>query len=162
MSSRRVGLVIGCVLFGVLASPGPVHAGAAAAPGSGSGSGGGTLGTPAKYVVSINDHDLGSFTRLVSVSNHTQAKGPDKASVVLRRAATTNIEFAAWNELVKHDLAAAKKEVIVTARASDGDALIKFKLTDAYPTKIEYTAEGQSPVMETVTLTCKTLQRMPA
>ena len=156
MASRRVGLVFGCVLLGVLASPGPVHA--LAGPGSGSQP---TIGTPARYVVSIEGHDIGTFTRLVSVSSSVQpgTKGSDKATVVLKRSATTSIEFAAWNELVKVNLPAAKKEVLITARASDGDALMKFKLTDAYPTKVEYTSEGQSPVMETVTLTCKFLQR---
>jgi hypothetical protein len=153
MSSRRVGLLIVCVLLGALTSPGPVHAFAAPAA---------TIGTPARYSFSIDGHEVGTFTRLVSASTSVQPgiKGGDKATVVLRRPATSSIEFSAWNELAKVDLAGAKKEVVITARASDGDALMKFKLTDAFPTKVELTSEGQSPVMETVTMTGKFLQRM--
>lgn len=107
------------------------------------------------FVLSIDGHDVAVFDTLVSISNE---KGK-KPTLVLRRFASSNIEMSAWHELERTHPDTAVKTVFITARASDGDGIMKFRLTKGFPSKIEVTADAKSRVIETVTLTGDKLER---
>jgi hypothetical protein len=147
---------MGCVLLAALASTTPAHALPMPAVPLAANAANATV------QVVIDGHTVGTFTELVSVSasHEPSAKSARKFTVVLRRTASSNIEMAAWHEMAMLDPAAAKKAVSVTVFAGSTPTM-RFSLTKAFPTKVEYTAVPKSTaVMETVTLTCEFLARV--
>lgn len=150
---------IAWVLLGALASATPAHAlptpVLALAPPA-------TPITAPSVSMEIDGHQVGAFTELVSISTaHDPAtKNSRKFSVVVRRPATTNIEFAAWTELGMTDPAAAKKTVTVMLRSGGADRM-RFVMTKAFPQKLEYALGKNDVLMETVTMTCELIQRVP-
>jgi phage tail-like protein len=126
---------------------------------------GGDALTAARFELTIDGHSIAVFTELGSITSAAATSGqPRTATVTLRRAATRNIEMAAWHELViLGDVAAARKSVSLTAYTAQGQPIARYHLTDAWPQKVEIGAlkSGASEVlMETVTMTCEFMQRV--
>ena len=157
MLHRRIRFsTLGCVLLAALSSTTPAHAlPTSAVPLAATAAG-------ATVEVIIEGHIIGRFTELVSVSagqDPGAAKGSRQFTAVMRRQASSNIEFSAWTELGFTEPAAAKKEVVL-AVLMGGDPKLRFVMTKAYPTKIEYTTVPKSDVvMETVTMTGELIRR---
>jgi hypothetical protein len=84
-------------------------------------------------------------------------------TVTLKRGMTRNIELAAWHELVILGDVAARKNVTLTMYDVTGDPVVRYHLTNAWPSKLEIGAlkAGASSVLtETVTLVAEFIQRV--
>jgi phage tail-like protein len=81
--------------------------------------------------------------------------------VVLKRRLTPGIELAAWHEqAILGSIAAASRTCMLTMLGAKGDAVARYQLTEAWPSKIEIGALDSGILTETVTLTCRLLQRV--
>jgi phage tail-like protein len=149
--------------------------GAAAPPG-------GDALTAVRFELTIDGHSLAVFSELAGISSSVDIvdyrpgtrqkqkvlkKLPGKRTpptVTLRRGMTRNIEMAAWHELViLGDVAAARKNVTLTMYNEKGDPVVRYHLTNAWPSKLEIGAlkAGASSVLtETVTLVAEFMQRV--
>jgi phage tail-like protein len=74
------------------------------------------------------------------------------------------MEMWKWHEAVRQgDVATARKSVTLTMYSADGKPVVRFWLEHAWPSKLEVgalKAGAPSALIETVTLTCETLQRV--
>ena len=147
--------------------------GAAAPPG-------GDALTAARFELTVDGHSLAVFSELVGISSavdienvrldtnrkHKLKKLPGKRTpptVTLKRGMTRNIELAAWHELVILGDVAARKNVTLTMYDVTGDPVVRYHLTNAWPSKLEIGAlkAGASSVLtETVTLVAEFIQRV--
>jgi len=135
--------------------------------------------TATRFELSISGQPVGLFAELKGVTSEielpdvilTSARGTIDVTgtstrqlpptVVLRRRLTPSIEMAAWHELaILGDMAAARKAVTLTMFSAKGDPVARYHLTDAWPHKIEIGALDSGILMETVTMTCKLMQRV--
>ena len=138
--------------------------------------------TAARFELTIDGHSLAVFSELVGIvsgrrigigarardegrGHRPQApRQADAPTITLRRAMTRNIEMAAWHELViLGDLAAATKSVSITAYNKRGDPIARYHLTNAWPSKVEITAEDSAAggvMSETVTFVSQFMQRV--
>jgi phage tail-like protein len=139
--------------------------------------------TAARFELTIDGHSLAVFQELVGIVSQVDGAGADLGlvtkgednilkppgkrsppTITLRRAMTRNIEMAAWHELViLGDLDAAAKNVSVTAFNKRGDPVARYHLTNAWPSKVEITAESSAAggvMQETVTLVSEFMQRV--
>ena len=136
--------------------------------------------TVAQYTISIDGHSMATFGTLNIVSGFDPAAlevssgqvvvptvhAP--ARITLTRGMTSNIEMSAWHELVLlGDVAAAKKNVSLTALNAAGAPVARWFLTNGWPAKVEYSglAAGTAPtagqvLMESVTLVADFVQRI--
>lgn len=179
MHSRKLlaALVGAAILIaGALGAWASSPAGAAAAPDT-------SPLTASRFELTIDGHSLAVFQELVGIVSSADGAGSELAlvnkgdnavlklpgkrtppTITLRRAMTRNIEMAAWHELViLGDVAAATKSVSITAYNKKGDPVARYHLTNAWPSKVEITAEnsGAGGVMEeTVTLVSEFMQRV--
>ena len=147
--------------------------GAAAPPG-------GDALTAARFELTVDGHSLAVFSELVGISSavdienvrldtnrkHKLKKLPGKRTpptVTLKRGMTRNIELAAWHELVILGDVAARKNVTLTMYDVTGDPVVRYNLTNAWPSKLEIgalKAGASSVLMETVTLVAEFIQRV--
>jgi phage tail-like protein len=136
--------------------------------------------TAARFELTIDGHSLAVFSELVGISSsvdienvrldtkrkHRLKKLPGKRTpptVTLKRGMTRNIELAAWHELVILGDVAARKNVTLTMYDVTGDPVVRYHLTNAWPSKLEIGAlkAGASSVLtETVTLVAEFIQRV--
>jgi phage tail-like protein len=136
--------------------------------------------TAARFELTIDGHSLAVFSELVGISSsvdieHVRVdtnpkrklkKLPGKRTpptVTLKRGMTRNIELAAWHELVILGDAAARKNVTLTMYDVTGDPVVRYHLTNAWPSKLEIgalKAGASSILMETVTLVAEFMQRV--
>jgi phage tail-like protein len=136
--------------------------------------------TAARFELTIDGHSLAVFSELVGISSsvdieHVRVdtnpkrklkKLPGKRTpptVTLKRGMTRNIELAAWHELVILGDVAARKNVTLTMYDVTGDPVVRYHLTNAWPSKLEIGAlkAGASSVLtETVTLVAEFIQRV--
>ena len=136
--------------------------------------------TAARFELTIDGHSLAVFSELVGISSavdikdvrvdtnrkHKLKKLPGKRTpptVTLKRGMTRNIELAAWHELVILGDVAARKNVTLTMYDLTGDPVVRYHLTNAWPSKLEIGAlkAGASSVLtETVTLVAEFIQRV--
>ena len=139
--------------------------------------------TAARFELTIDGASIGAFSDLAGIASGVDAddveyinrdgtvtlKLPGKRTpptVTLKRGLTRNLELSAWHELVMlGDIAAARKNVVLTMYNTEGVPVARFNLTNAWPTKLEIgglkAADGSSALIETVTLVCERLQRVP-
>ena len=126
--------------------------------------------TAARFDLSIDGHTLGIFSSLESITSEvlpTTKRLPGKRTpptVTLTRGMTRNIEMAAWHELVILGPQSARRSLSLTGFNSEGDPVMRYHLTDAWPSKVEIGAlkAGASEVlMETVTIVAEFIQRVP-
>jgi phage tail-like protein len=142
----------------------PVSELATAAPG-------GDALTAARFELSIDGHSLASFSELQGITTSVDvvepASQPPRRSltVVLKRGMTRNIEMSAWHELVLlGDIAAARRNIAIIAYAHDGKPVARYNLTAAWPSKMNIStskAGSSELLLETVTITCEFIQRVP-
>jgi phage tail-like protein len=126
--------------------------------------------TAARFSITIDGYEIASFSELQGITTEVKPVETSSAvtrtmTVTLKRGLTRNIEMAAWHELVLlGDVAAARKSVELTAFSPAGAPVIRYHLTDAWPSKIEVGSfknkSGESVMTETVTLTCDFIQRV--
>ena len=136
--------------------------------------------TAARFELTIDGHSLAVFSELVGISSEVDIedvrldtnrkrklkKLPGKRTpptVTLKRGMTRNIELAAWHELVILGDVAARKNVTLTMYDVTGDPVVRYHLTNAWPSKLEIGAlkAGASSVLtETVTLVAEFIQRV--
>ena len=136
--------------------------------------------TAARFELTIDGHSLAVFSELVGISSavdienvrldtnrkHKLKKLPGKRTpptVTLKRGMTRNIELAAWHELVILGDVAARKNVTLTMYDVAGDPVVRYHLTNAWPSKLEIgalKAGASSVLMETVTLVAEFMQRV--
>ncbi len=108
--------------------------------------------------VELPDFILSPASGTMAVTGTSRQRPP---SVVLRRRLTPSIELAAWHELViLGDVAAASRPCTLTMRNAKGETVARYALTDAWPCTIEVGALDSGILMETVTMTCRFLQRI--
>ena len=85
-------------------------------------------------------------------------------TVTLTRSLNKDVSMSAWHQsVVEGQLAAARKDCTITTVDSSGDAVARYHLESAWPSKIEISGlkAGASEVLyETVTLTCDSLRRV--
>ena len=148
--------------------------GAAAPPG-------GDALTAARFELTVDGHSLAVFSELVGISSEVDIedvrldpkrkhkvlkKLPGKRTpptVTLKRGMTRNIELAAWHELVILGDVAARKNVTLTMYDVTGDPVVRYHLTNAWPSKLEIgalKAGASSVLMETVTFVAEFIQRV--
>ena len=138
--------------------------------------------TATRFELTIDGHSLAVFHDLVELSSGVPATGlsgvrkgddflvrmPGKRTpptVTLKRGMTRNIEMAAWHELViLGDVAAATKNVSLTAYNTKGDPVARYHLTNAWPSKVEIAGAESSAagdvLEETVTFVAEFIQRV--
>jgi phage tail-like protein len=136
--------------------------------------------TAARFELTIDGHSLAVFSELVGISSsvdiehirldtnrkHKLKKLPGKRTpptVTLKRGMTRNIELAAWHELVILGDVAARKNVTLTMYDVTGDPVVRYHLTNAWPSKLEIgalKAGASSVLLETVTLVAEFIQRV--
>jgi len=129
-----------------------------------------------RWDLTIDGFTLAIFNDLVVISSvatipaepppilETVTPNPHTCAISLRRQLTRNIELAAWHELViLGDVAAAKKSFSLTAYDPRGFAMVRYHVTDGYPTKLEVEGlkAGVAEVLyENVTFACEFVQRV--
>ena len=136
--------------------------------------------TAARFELTVDGHSLAVFSELVGISSsvdiehirldtnrkHKLKKLPGKRTpptVTLKRGMTRNIELAAWHELVILGDVAARKNVTLTMYDVTGDPVVRYHLTNAWPSKLEIgalKAGASSVLLETVTLVAEFIQRV--
>ena len=136
--------------------------------------------TAARFELTIDGHSLAVFSELVGISSSVDIehvridpnpkrklkKLPGKRTpptVTLKRGMTRNIELAAWHELVILGDVAARKNVTLTMYDVTGDPVVRYHLTNAWPSKLEIgalKAGASSALTETVTLVAEFIQRV--
>jgi phage tail-like protein len=137
--------------------------------------------TAARFELTVDGHSLAVFSELVGISSEVDIedvrldskrkhkvlkKLPGKRTpptVTLKRGMTRNIELAAWHELVILGDVAARKNVTLTMYDTTGDPVVRYHLTNAWPSKLEIgalKAGASSVLMETVTLVAEFVQRV--
>ena len=137
--------------------------------------------TAARFDLSIDGHSIAVFSELDGIASGfdpadlelvTRGREPvlklpgkrNPPTVTLKRGMTRNIELAAWHELVLlGDMAAARKNVSLTAYNATGDPVARYHLTNAWPAKLEIgtLSAGASEVLfETVTFVAEFVQRV--
>ena len=136
--------------------------------------------TAARFELTIDGHSLAVFSELVGISSavdienvrldtnrkHKLKKLPGKRTpptVTLKRGMTRNIELAAWHELVVLGDVAARKNVTLTMYDVTGDPVVRYHLTNAWPSKLEIgalKAGASSALTETVTLVAEFIPRV--
>jgi hypothetical protein len=86
--------------------------------------------SPAHFELSIDGHTIASFSQLAEVA---------PGRLVLRRGWTTSSRsLAAWHEAVlMGDIVAARKSASVVMYDTDGTAVARYHLENAWPSKLE-------------------------
>ena len=129
-----------------------------------------------RWDLTIDGFTMAIFSDLVVISSvatipagpppplETVAPNPHTCTIALRRQLTRNIELAAWHELViLGDVAAARRSFSLTAYDLRGMPMVRYHVTDGYPTKLEVEGlkAGASEVLfENVTFACEFVQRV--
>ena len=105
--------------------------------------------------------ELPAFISAPSEMNFDVATGRQlPPCVVLKRRLTPGLEIAAWHELSIRDLATARRSCTLTMLGAKGDAVARYLLSEAWPSKLEIGTLDSGILTETVTLTCRLLQRV--
>ncbi len=177
MKSRTL---VAALLAGAILVAAAIGAWTSSSQGAAAPPGGGPL-TAARFELTVDGHSLAVFSELVGISSEVdiedvrldtkrkhkvRKKLPGKRmppTVTLARGMTRNIELAAWHELVILGDVAARKNVTLTMYDATGDPVVRYHLTNAWPSKLEIgalKAGASSALTETVTLVAEFIQRV--
>jgi phage tail-like protein len=82
-------------------------------------------------------------------------------SVTLRHGLTSNPAFSAWHEQAMLENAAARKPVTLTVSTNTGAPIARYQLANAWPSKLEISAESGSGGLgiETITIVGENIHR---
>ncbi len=137
--------------------------------------------TAARFSIVIDGYQIASFSELVGITTEVEPvelmestdkevmlkKLPGKrkpATLTLKRGKNQSMELWLWHEAVlMGDIMAARKSASLVMYATDGSAVARYHLENAWPSKLEVGAlkAGASEVlMETVTIVCEMIQRV--
>jgi phage tail-like protein len=137
--------------------------------------------TAARFSIVIDGYQIASFSELVGITTEVEPvellestekevmlkKLPGKrkpATLTLKRGKNQSMELWLWHEAVlMGDIMAARKSASLVMYATDGTAVARYHLENAWPSKLEVGAlkAGASEVlMETVTIVCEMIQRV--
>ncbi|MGH7564619.1 MAG: phage tail protein [Gemmatimonadota bacterium] len=115
--------------------------------------------TAARFSITVDGYEIAQFSELVGLN--ARAKPP---TVVLKRGKSSSMEMWTWHEAARtSEMAAARKSATLVMYNYDGKPIARYKLTNAWPSKIEIgglKAGSSEVMMETVTLVCEHIQRV--
>ena len=134
----------------------------------------------ARWSITIDGVEIATFSELGGIVSELEAAefvdpgGLSKLAfvakppmVVLKRGMTNSMELWAWHEAARSgQIATARRSAVLTGFDTTGAPVVKFFLANAVPLKLEVTAgadtakKGQTPLLETVTLTAEHMQRV--
>jgi phage tail-like protein len=141
------------------------------------------LPTVSRISLTVDGAEIAMFSELVSLEQRNDEvevlaetgplREPQRVSVLgravpptvtLKRGVDSNMELWAWHETVRQgDLGAARRSASLTMYTANGKPVVKFWLENAWPSKLEVgalKAGAPSTLIETITLTCESLQRV--
>jgi phage tail-like protein len=131
--------------------------------------------TAARFSLTIDGVEIAQFSELVAIT--TEADPPDLATqlirklpgkrvpptVTLRRGMTRGLELAAWHDAaIEGRGTEARRNASLTAYDTAGQAVAKYYLENAWPSKVEIsalTAGASDVLMETVTFAAERAKR---
>ena len=134
-----------------------------------------------RFSLTIDGYEIAVFTELSGITAEvepseywsTETEGtaisrlPGKIkhpTVTLKRGMTGGLELWAWHESVRQgNMAVARKSCLLAMLNSEGKAVAKYWLENAWPSKMDLSglkAGPSVPMMETVTLTCENIKRL--
>jgi phage tail-like protein len=137
--------------------------------------------TASRFSIVIDGYQIASFSELIGITTEVEPvelmestdkavmlkKLPGKtkpATLTLKRGKNQSMELWLWHEAVlQGDIMAARKSASLVMYATDGTAVARYYLENAWPSKLEVGAlkAGASEVlMETVTIVCEHIQRV--
>jgi phage tail-like protein len=137
--------------------------------------------TAARFSLTIDGVAIAQFSELIAISSEVepievverdadmtflkQLPGKRKPpTVILRRGKNQEVGIFAWHQtVVEGQLTEARKSCTLTMYNASGETAAKYYLESAWPSKVEISAAEAGPkgsLIETVTLTCDTLQRV--
>ena len=137
--------------------------------------------TASRFSIVIDGYQIASFAELIGITTEvepvellestdkevTMKKLPGKKkppTLTLKRGKNQSMELWMWHEAVlQGDIMAARKSASLVMYATDGTAVARYYLENAWPSKLEVGAlkAGASEVlMETVTIVCEHIQRV--
>jgi phage tail-like protein len=134
--------------------------------------------TAARYTITIDGVVVADFSELVEISSELdpsesarereeesesirERRGKLLATVTLSRGQTNSLSLFQWHRNASGR--AGARDAILAMYNTAGQAIAKFDLTRARPTKLEITTRGVGAsdiLYETVTLTCEDIQRV--
>lgn len=137
--------------------------------------------TASRFSIVIDGYQIASFSGLIGITTEVEPvellqstdtavvlkKLPGKtkpATITLKRGKNQSMELWLWHEAVlMGDIMAARKSCSLVMYATDGTAVARYYMENAWPSKLEVGAlkAGASEVlMETVTIVCEHIQRV--
>ncbi|MGH9244064.1 MAG: phage tail protein [Acidimicrobiales bacterium] len=137
--------------------------------------------TAARFSLSIDGVEIAQFSELAGITSEVEPvelmetsgdkfflkKLPGKRkppTVTLKRGKNKDMGIFTWHQsVVEGQIAAARKSCTLTMYSTSGDAVAKYYLESAWPSKLEISAlkAGASEVLyETCTLTCEDITRV--
>jgi phage tail-like protein len=135
------------------------------------------LPAPARFALTVDGNEIASFSELGGVIsgidpsqlelNAGSLKLPGKQTpptVTLKRGMTRDTVLWTWHEAALGGDAGARKNAYLVMYATDGSPVARFYLENAWPSKVEIgglKAGASEVLLETVTLVCERLERVP-
>ncbi len=137
--------------------------------------------TAAKFSVTIDGYEIAAFSELQGITTSVEIvdfmessdrevilkKLPGRCNppeIKLKRGKTNSMELWAWHEAVlTGDMAAARRSASLVMYDSTGKPVARYHLENAWPAKIEIggmKAGASEALMEQVTITCESIQRV--
>jgi phage tail-like protein len=128
--------------------------------------------TAARFEISIDGHSFAVFSELAGISSSVDVvRSSPKTErfsveglVVLRRPMTSSLDMWAWHEAARFDRRQRRKNMSLTVYDEQGEPVARYQLTNAWPAKIENgpaSGDARAVMMETVTLVCERIERVP-
>ncbi len=131
--------------------------------------------TAARFSISIDGVEIASFSELMGISSSVDVVERNRSGarperfaveglVSLGRPLTGSLELSKWHEQAISKGPRIRKDMVLTVHGTDDRPVARYYLENAWPAKIEIGAlkAGASEVLlETVTMTCEFIQRVP-
>jgi phage tail-like protein len=136
--------------------------------------------TASRFSITVDGYEIASFSELQGIKTELKTTEfvesgdnglvqmnipatPVLASIVLKRAQTTDPQMWAWHEAARFgQMGAARKSCSLVMYDAANEPVARYHLENAWPSKIELGAlrAGSGDVLsETVTIVCDHLQR---
>ena len=125
--------------------------------------------TAAKFALVVDGTEIAAFNELGGVTSSIKLPRADgKAaqldfSIVLKRGASQGLEMSYWHRAAATQLTGYKKNVVLIFYNTEGTAVARFNLNNAWPAEYHLSAlkAGSSEIIyESVTLTASSFERV--